>query len=246
MKKNYLILIGLFILSVLQVKAQDDYQPGFAILNDGTRVSGLISVYEKNPWFNQRFIFLKDSAQVAANPNKEVNSKKYTADELKYYKIGDRTFTKIHYVDLQNLQVKSLGSNDHMLEVLATGRINAYRFYPYPQDVFASLVSEEDVRRQIKEDHDKKLRSWKFLVQKDNEGKYDNIFESDLQKYLEDTPDVLEKYNNGEYGNEPVSKKRGLAAKMVSLAKKATYMPMKWPGIVLAINDYNQSNEKAK
>ncbi|MEN0056434.1 MAG: hypothetical protein AAGC65_22330 [Mucilaginibacter sp.] len=246
MKKNYLILICLFILSVLQVKAQGNYQAGFAILNDGTRISGFIFMDANDPWSSQNHIYLKDSAAVAANPNKEIKAKKYNADELQYYKVGDRTFTKIHYVDLQNLQSKSLGSNNHMLEILNLGRINAYRFYPYPQDTFSSIGSDLTVEQQIKRDHDDKISHWKFLVQKDNKGKYDNIFESDLQKYFEDTPEVLKKYNDGEYGNEPVSKKKGLAAKMMSLAKKATYMPMKWQGIVLAINDYNQSNEKAK
>jgi hypothetical protein len=244
MKKKYLILIGLFILSAFQVKAQESYQPGFAILNDGTRLSGLIAVDETNPWFNQHFIRLKDSAEVAANPNKDVKAKKYFADDLKYYKIGARTFTKIHYVDLKNLQTKSLGSNNQMMEVLALGRINTYRFYPYPQDTFASLGGTS-IDEQIKKDHDDKISHWKMLVQKDNKGKYDNIFESDLQKYFEDTPEVLEKYQKGEYGNEPISKKRGLAAKMISLAKKTTYMPLQWESIVAAISDYNQKNLKA-
>ncbi|WP_183566245.1 hypothetical protein [Mucilaginibacter sp. SP1R1] len=246
MKKNHLILICLCFLCVFNAKAQDNYQAGFAILNDGTRISGLISVYDTDPWFNQRFIYLKDSAAVAADPTKNVNAKKYTADELKYYKIGERTFTKIHYVDAENLQLKSLGSNDHLLEVLALGRINTYRFYPYPQDAFASLVSEEDVRQQIKRDHDNKLKSWKMLAQKGDDAKYRNVFDYDLQKYFEDTPEVLEKYQKGGYGNESISAKKGLAARMMSMAKKATYMPIQWESIVAAIKDYNQKNSAAK
>jgi hypothetical protein len=242
MKKSPLILICLCLLAVFSAKAQATYQPGFAILNDGTRISGLISMDPEDPWSNQHCIYLKDSAAVVAKSEKGVKEKKYNADELKYYKIGDRTFTKIHYVDLQNLQSKSLGSNYHMLEILVTGRINAYRFYPYPQDTF--IGSEESIKEQIKRDHDDKLKHWKFLVQKDNQGKYDNIFDSNLEKYFEDTPEVLEKYKKGEYGNEPISAKKGLAARMLSMAKKATYMPMKWEGLVTAIQDYNQKNAK--
>lgn len=244
MKKSPLILICLCFLTVFSAKAQDTYQPGFAILNDGTRISGLISIDSNDPWSNQRFIYLKDSAAVAANPDKGVKAKKYNANELKYYKTGDRTFTKIHYVDLQNLQSKSLGSNDHMLEILATGRINAYRFYPYPQDTFSTIGSDKTIEELIKEDHDDKIKHWKFLVQKDNQGKYDNVFDTNLQKYFEDTPEVLEKYKKGEYGNEPISEKKGLAARMLSMAKRATYMPMKWEGLVAAIQDYNQKNAK--
>lgn len=241
MKKNCLILISLFVLFVFNAKAQDSYQPGFAILNDGTRISGLISVYDTDPWFNQLFIYLKDSAAVATNPNKDIKAKKYNADELKYYKIGDRTFTKIHYVDLQNLQTKSLGSNNQMMEILALGRINTYRFYPYPQDTFVSLGGAT-IEEQIKKDHDDKIKHWKMLAQKGSDEKYRNVFDYDLQKYFEDTPEVLEKYQKGAYGNEPISAKKGLAARMMSMAKKAAYMPVQWESIVAAIKDYNQKN----
>jgi hypothetical protein len=62
-------LFTLLLLSFSFCKAQVNYQPGFAILKDGTRVSGLINLNENAPWSNQRYIFLKDSAALASNPD---------------------------------------------------------------------------------------------------------------------------------------------------------------------------------
>lgn len=246
MNRKNLLVICFLLFTAVSLKAQDSYQPGFAILNDGTRVSGLISLYEKAPWYNQRFIYLKDSATVAANPGKDVKSKKYVADDLKYYKVGDRTFTKIHYVDLENLQAKSLGSNDHMLEVLALGRIKAYRFYAYPQDVYVTFGTEDDVKKQIQNNTDDLLSHWKMLTQKDDEKKYRDAFDYDLQKLFGDTPEIWEKYKKGGYGNEPISEKKGFAAKMMNMAKKATYSHMQWESLVAAISEYNSKNTAGK
>lgn len=233
-------------LTALNSKAQRNYQPGYAILNDGTRVSGLISLYDKAPWYNQRFIYIKDSATVAANPDKDVKTKKYVADDLKYYKIGDRIFTKIHYFDTENLQLKNLGSNDHMLEVLALGRINAYRFYAYPQDFYASFGSEDDIQKQIENNTNDILSHWKLLTQKDGEDKYRNAYDYDLQKLFGDTPEVWEKYKKGDYGNEPITEKKGFAARMINMAKRNAYAHMQWESLVAALKDYNSKNNIAK
>jgi hypothetical protein len=247
MKQIYLIISGLFFMA-FAAKAQDKevFQPGYAILKDGTRISGLISVYDTAPWYNQRFIYVKDSAAVAAKPDGNVPSKKYVADDLKSYKAGDKTYTKVHYVDYDNLQLKSLGSNDHMLEVLAAGRINAYRFYAYPKDVYLDFGSADDVKQRIKKDKNELLSNWKMLTEKDKNGKLNDAYDYDLQKYFEDTPAVLEKYRNGAYGNEPVSTKKGLAARMISMARKKVYNHINWESLVAAFSDYNQVNAAIK
>lgn len=69
LQKFYLgICISLIlILPVTAAHAQDSYQPGYAILNDGTRLAGQIIPYSKTPWSNQRYIWMKDSAAVADN-----------------------------------------------------------------------------------------------------------------------------------------------------------------------------------
>ncbi len=238
-------LFTLLLLSFSLCKAQVDYQPGFAILNDGTRVSGLIHLNQDAPWYNQRYIFLKDSAALAANP--DVKAKKYKADELKYYKAGLREFDKVHYVDMANLQLKSIGTNDHMMERLAFGRINAHRFYSYPADVEAYVAStEEEIATKQEEKKKGLLIGYKILAQKDNENKLHDAFDYDLQKYFEDTPEVAQKYQSGAYGNEPVVAKKGLAARMIAMAKKTTFKTEEADAITAAFNDYNQKNTEKK
>lgn len=234
----------LLLLTFSVTKAQNAYQQGFAILNDGTRVSGSIILYDDAPWHNQRFIFLKDSAQLAANP--KAKAKKYKADDLKFYQVGTRAFDKVHFVDTENLQLKSFGTNDHMLERLATGRIKAHRFYSYEADTEGFAGTEEDFIEWKKQRTNDLLNGYKILITKDSEGKAKNAFDTDLQKYFEDTPEVLAKYKSGAYGNEPIVVKKGLAAKMIALAKKAAFKPREAEAIVVAFNDYNEKNVSKK
>jgi len=246
MKQFYLAIFALFLL-VTAATAQDKetYQPGYAILKDGKRLSGLISYFASAPWYNQRFIYVKDSAAVAAKPDGNVPSKKYTADDLKFYQVGDRVYTKVHYVDYDNLQLKSLGSNDHMLETFASGRINVYRFYTYPKDVYFSFGSADEVNDRIKKDKNNLLENWKMLTEKDANGKLNDAYDYDLQKYFQDTPEVLQKFRDGAYGNEPVSTKKGLAARMISMARQKTFNHINWESLVAAFKDYNRVNAAA-
>ncbi|MDB5152400.1 MAG: hypothetical protein JWR54_1151 [Mucilaginibacter sp.] len=238
MKKTHFLAVLFLCISFSVCKAQENFQPGYAIFNDGTRLAGLIKIYDDAPWYNQRFIFLKDSAALATNPN--VRAKKYKVDDLKFYQVGSHAFDKVHYVDMENLQIKSLGTNDHMMERLAIGRINAHRFYAYPPDVYAG--TEDAVKEQEARDKNDRLNGYKILTQKDNAGKLQNAFDYDLQKYFEDTPEVLQKYQSGGYGNQPIVAKKGLAARMIAAAKKTAFKPQEADAIVAAFNDYNGKN----
>ena len=105
MKKIYsTICFCMLLLCGLQaVNAQDSYQPGFVILNDGTRIAGSIILYANAPWLNQQHIFLKDSAAMAASPNGDVKPKKYKTADIKFYQVGDRKFDKVHFVESTDL-----------------------------------------------------------------------------------------------------------------------------------------------
>ena len=102
MKKSYLATIFyclLFSCSLSVARAQDSYQPGFVILNDGTRLGGTIILYANAPWLNQQHIFLKDSAALAASPNGDVKPKKYKTGDIKYYQVGNRKFSGGNGID---------------------------------------------------------------------------------------------------------------------------------------------------
>ncbi|MNK06740.1 hypothetical protein D3C87_246390 [compost metagenome] len=240
MNKKVLLLLVVMVCTFTIAQAQVNYLKGYAILKDGTRINGLIGKFEQDPWFNQRYILFKDSAEFAANP--KLKAKKYRADDLQSYQMGNLIYDKVHFVDTENLQLKSLGTNDHMLERLATGRINAHKFYQYPPDTQGFIGTEEEYIEWQKKNHNDLLNGYKILIAKDKEAKRKNAFDVEMLKYFEDTPEVAQKFKDGSYGNEPVTQKKGLAARMVALAKKVAFKPQEAEAIVKAINDYNKKN----
>src|SRR6202012_4232461 len=240
MKKFHFALILFLISSALFCKAQDQprtYQPGTVILKDGTRVSGLIMLFDSEPWYNQRYIWFIDSASYIANP--KVKGKKYRADDMQMYQVGNRIFDKVHYVNTENLQLKSLGSNDHMMERFTTGRITAHRFYDYPADASVDYGSEEKVQQDEEKRKNDLLNGYKILCVKDDEKKQQNAFDLDMMKYLADVPAVQEKYQKGEYGNQPIVEHKGLMAKMIAHAKKTAFKQAEADAIVSAFTEYN-------
>lgn len=240
MNKKTLLLLAAICFTITIAKAQITYERGYAILKDGTKISGMIGRFEQDPWFNQRFILFKDSTEFAANP--KLKAKKYRADDLQFYQLGNVSYDKVHYVDVENLQLKSLGTNDHMMERLALGRINAHKFYQYPPDTQGFIGTEEEYIEWQKKNHNALLNGYKILVVKDKETKPKNAFDVEILKYFEDTPEVFQKFKDGAYGNEPIVQKKGLAAKMVAMAKKVAFKPQEAEAIAAAINDYNKKN----
>ncbi len=242
MKKISMILALLIISGLSVCKAQEQvetysYHPGSVTLNDGTILKGMVRIYDTQPWFNQRHIFFIDSATYAANPH--ANGKKYRFDDMLHYQVGTRIFDKAHYINTENLQLKSLGANDHMLERLTMGRITSHRFYDYPPDVSVDAGTEEKIKRDEAQQKDDLLRGYKILCVKDDEKKQQNAFDIDMLQYLADVPAVQQKYQSGGYGNQPVVKHKGLAAKMVALAKKTAFKQDEADAIVAAFNDFN-------
>ena len=248
MKKFYVVLALILISGALVCKAQDEqrtFYPGNVTFKDGTKANGFIGLYDGLPWYNQRFIMFVDSAAYAANPKSK--GKKYRADDMQMYQAGTRIFDKVHYVNIENLQLKSLGTNDHMMERLSLGRITSHRFYDYPADTHGGVYANEEA---IKEDEEKRkndlLKGYKILCVKGDEKKQQNAFDMDIVKYLADVPAVQEKYQKGDYGNQPVVAHKGLMNKMVAYAKKTAFKEAEATAIIAAFNDYNAQSETAK
>lgn len=244
MKKFSALLAFFVIFAVSVVKAQDEetysYHPGAVTFKDGSMVKGMVKIYDTMPWYNQRFIWFIDSASFAANPN--VRGKKYRADDMLQYQVGARVFDKVHYVNMENLQLKSLGTNDHMMERLSIGRITSHKFYDYPADMYFDAGTEEKLQQDEEKRKNDLLKGYKILCVKDDEKKPQNAFDIDLLKYMEDVPSVQEKFQAGGYGNQPVVKHKGLGAKMLALAKQTAFKPQEADAIVAAFNDYNSQS----
>jgi hypothetical protein len=239
--KKLCIALTLFLAFGLSVcKAQDDpyvYSPGAVTFKDGNIVNGMVRIQDDAPWYNQRYIWFIDSATYAAHPN--IKGKKYRADDMQMYQVGNRIFDKVHYVNIENLQLKSLGSNDHMMERLTVGRITSHRFYDYPADTYGDSGTEEKIQQDEAQRKQDLLTGYKILCTKNDEKKQRNAFDIDLLKYLADVPAVEDKYQTGGYGNQPIVAHKGLMAKMIATAKKSAFKQEEANAIIAAFNDYN-------
>jgi len=246
MKKHYFILALLLSSCVLVCKAQwvRAYYPGSVTFKDGTHANGFIGLYDGMPWYNQRHILFVDSATYAADP--KAKGKKYRADDMLMYQAGNRVFDKVHYVNVSNLQLKSFGTNDHMMERLTVGAITSHRFYDYPADTYGDSGSEEKIQQDEQQRQNDLLNGYKIFCVKGDEKKLQNAFDIDLLKYLADVPAVQQKYQAGGYGNQPVVAHKGLAAKMIAMAKKSAFKQEEADAIVAAFNDYNAQMPTAK
>ncbi len=237
MKKIYLLAILLLTISLTICKA-DSYQPGFVILKSGKRVSGQIKLYKNAPWKNQRFIWLKDSAALAANPN--VSAKKIYASGMKFYQVGTRQFVKVTYVDQADLKLRNLYTNSWMLERVANGRFVAYMYYSYPPEFFDYFFADPKGDQTEPAGNDNAMIKYRIIFKKNNAKHFVNAYSYGLASYFQDTPQILQKYSTGAYGNQP-DVDGSMFTRLSEICNRTIFTSRaETKGIIAAFNDYNQ------
>jgi len=237
MKKIYLLAILLLTISLTICKA-DGYQSGFVILKNGKRVSGQIKLYKNAPWKNQRFIWLKDSAALAANP--KVSPKKIYASDMKFYQVGSRQFVKVTYVDQANLKLRNLYTNSWMLERVANGRFVAYMYYSYPPEFFDYFFADAKGDQTEPAGNDNAMIKYRIIFKKNNAKHFVNAYTYGLASYFEDTPQILQKYSTGTYGNQP-DVDGSIFTRLSEICNRTIFTSRaETKGIIAAFNDYNQ------
>jgi len=112
--------------------------------------------------------------------------------------------------------------------------------------MYGDSGTEEKIQEDEAQRKEDLLKGYKILCKKDDEKKQQNAFDIDLLKYLADVPAVQEKYQTGGYGNQPVVAHKGLAAKMIAMAKKTAFKEEEANAIIAAFNDYNAQVTAAK
>ena len=90
--KNLILGVVMFLLLSVSVCKAQDYHPGYVILNDGTRISGWVKLNEAEPWLNQRYVRIRDSAAIAADPN--AKDKRIRTNDRARRKIRKNTGTR--------------------------------------------------------------------------------------------------------------------------------------------------------
>lgn len=236
MKKIYFLAIVLLTLSLSVCKAED-YQPGFVILKNGKHVSGLIKLYKNAPWKNQEFIWFKDSAAYAANPS--VAAKKYYSSDLSFYQAGSRQFVKVHYIDQANIKLRNLYTNSSMLERVSNGRFVAYMYYSYPPEFFDYFFADPKGDQTEPAGNDNAMQKYRIIFKKNNAKHFVNAYSYGLAKYFKDTPEILQKYSSGSYGNQ-ADVEGSFFTRIPEICNRTIFTSHEeTKGIIAAFNDYN-------
>ena len=237
MKKIYLLAVLLLTISLTICKA-DSYQPGFVILKNGKRIGGQIKLYKNAPWKNQRFIWFKDSAAVAANPN--AKPKKLYASDMKFFQAGSRQFVKVHYIDQAFLKLRNLYSNSWMLERVSNGRFAAYMFYSSPPEFFDYFFADPKGDQTEPAGNDNAMIKYRIIFKKNNAKHFVNAYSYGLASYFKDTPQILQKYSTGAYGNQP-DVDGSMFTRLSEICNRTIFTSRaETNGIIAAFNDYNQ------
>ena len=237
MKKIYLLAILLLAISLTICKA-DGYQSGFVVLKNGKRIGGQIKLYKNAPWKNQRYIWFKDSAAVAANPN--AKPKKLYAADMKFYQAGTRQFVKVSYFDQAFIKLRNLYSNSWMLERVSNGRFVAYMFYSSPPEFFDYFFADPHGDQTEPAGNDNAMIKYRIIFKKNNAKHFVNAYSYGLAKYFKDTPQILQKYSTGAYGNQP-DVDGSIFTRMSEICNRTIFTSRaETNGIIAAFNDYNQ------
>ena len=237
MKKIYLLAILLLAISLTICKA-DGYQSGFVVLKNGKRIGGQIKLYKNAPWKNQRYIWFKDSAAVAANPN--AKPKKLYAADMKFYQAGTRQFVKVSYFDQAFIKLRNLYSNSWMLERVSNGRFVAYMFYSSPPEFFDYFFADPKGDQTEPAGNDNAMIKYRIIFKKNNAKHFVNAYSYGLAKYFKDTPQILQKYSTGAYGNQP-DVDGSIFTRMSEICNRTIFTSRaETNGIIAAFNDYNQ------
>lgn len=130
----------------------------------------------------------------------------YKAKDLKGFKIGEQLYETRKYSDMSSVSMSSLGGK-YFLEVVESGKISLYKYYQEP-------YTEEGAPPVTREELNQKFRNHpQILIYKDGL-KVKEVTSVKLEPYFGDNQKVMDKYNEGGYGNKPKDPEKSGAGKL--------------------------------
>jgi len=212
----------------------DEHKGEIYTIKEGTR-TGYIDLKgsDRSPWANQQSVRFFSEDALADNKVKGKEKEKYKPKQLKGYLAGDRYFESIK-ISPGKVKMGIGMASQKFVERLAHGKIKLYKLYEAP-DPAGVYVGEEEIAAH--EADLERMRNEPIYVLQHNGGNYQTMKNVNLEGWLSDCPEVLEKYKSGGYGIEPFNQdaKTGLGK---SIAQKVNAERME---VVLAeiLRDYN-------
>ena len=129
----------------------------------------------------------------------------FTVFDLKGFKIGDQLYETQKYSDMSSVSMSSLGGQ-YFLEVVEHGKICLYKYYqkPFLEEGSAPLT-EAELYQKFKNNP-------QILIFKEGQ-KVKEVTSVKLEPYFGDNAQLMEKYNNGGYGNKVKDPEKSKAGK---------------------------------
>lgn len=218
MKQTFFLLLlftflgahtGLF----AQADMKDTQAKGKIIVKGKKTEDGIIQVSSvNNPWENQRTVRYITEKTFNKGKVKKKDWDKYKPKDIEGYIFGEREFvvekytplgtamssTNVNKLTTATALAGSLSKGAHFMELLMDGKIKVYRFYNYPPE--ASAQAGSDQINAYKEMIEELRINYEILIKVDGKkAKVKNFKNVKLKEVLADCPEVLAKYENGEF-----------------------------------------------
>ena len=209
---SFIALVPAYAQSLAEKIKAENVVPG-AIIKKGKRTEGYIKAVPLTeatddffgPWQFQddiRFIEADDFAKLKKVKNKHYE--KYGPKDIDGYEYEDMLFESGKYADMS-----AVGANMiprwRFLHKLSDGEIVTYHYYQKPPPVTVT----NDVAATMSPFYVPQL-----LYKKGKKGKIRQVSDMNVKKELEDCPDVLARYENGDFGLVDKDGEKGLLQKM--------------------------------
>ena len=236
MKKIVVILYVLIVSTAVyaQKKLGENQHYATLIYPDGNESEVVLLANLNRPWLHQQKIFTVDK-NLFESLSKIKNKDKidFKAGDLKGYKIGSQLYETQKYADVAAGGPIAALPKDYFMEVAVQGKITVYKFYAEPERTGSnSHLSFEELEQQ-------ELNNPFILILKEGQ-KLKETTTIKIENYFGDNERVMEKYNNGEYGNMVLdTEKKGLG-KLVNKIDKLN--EDKGAYVIKMAEDYNKDD----
>jgi hypothetical protein len=178
MKKNLLIALAFFSAGFVSAqKLEENQSYGKVTLKDGTVLDGVVEV-DYEPYRTQNSIRFFDKKLLENGQPKNKEKQKFAPADVKEVRTDKSFYVVKRYADMQTLSINTAG-RPYFLEVVKPGKLALFNYY-------AEIGVKPDL-----------------LIGKDGEEKTKAVGSTALKGFIEDCPTVKEKFEKGEYGNDP-------------------------------------------
>jgi hypothetical protein len=188
--------------------------PSIIVNKDDSELEGYIINYSNSdPWEIQRSVRFVSAADYNDGKYEKKAIQKFDPKEIKAFTYEKKVFIPIYYSDMESGAI-SLSSKWYFAEVLINGKIvKLLNFYDSPPSLQVGSLGEMERQKAAL-----LKKGPGIILLEEGEEKAKNLTTMALEKIIEKNPELLKKYQSGEYSKDkkPVDMKRGLIEKLTA------------------------------